>query len=172
MSYGDYILQNFKADLFLDSKNTRQSHGRFKLHNLRVAEKAFSDLSFIWAGDFKKYRLHIDFVYNSIHGELKFDGRCHQDSCKLKANSASFDLKKHERWDLIDPVNLLLSYGEIKPFKACWAHKKSNVCMQGSWNDQAGWKLEGVENHTPLREIFDMLNEFFKEEHLGWEKTS
>ena len=172
MSYGDYSLQNLEADLVLDSKNTHQSNGRFRLRNLRVADEAFSDLSFIWAGDFKQHRVNVDFMSNSTHGEVEFVGGCHQDNCEFKVDIASFDIEKHGRWHLLDPVTLMLSYAEIKPFKACWAHKKSNVCVQGSWNDEAGWKSEDKVNDAPLKDMIDLLKDLFKKEHLGWGKVA
>ena len=172
MSYGDYTLQNLEADIFLDSKNTHQSNGRFRLRNLRVADEAFSDLSFIWAGDFKQHRVNVDFMSNSTHGEVEFVGGCHQDNCEFKVDIASFDIEKHGRWHLLDPVTLMLSYAEIKPFKACWAHKKSNVCVQGSWNNEAGWKSEDEVTDAPLKYMIDLFKDLFNKEHLGWEKVA
>ena len=174
MGYGDYSLQNFEADLTVDLDHTHQSHGRFRIRDLRVAEEIFSDLSMNWAGDFEQHHVHAAFTSaaSPVQGELEFAGGCHRDNCEFKIEKASFETGKHDSWSLFDPVNLLLSYEEIKPFDACWAQEQSKMCITGFWSENSGWQLKGDVNDPSLAVMTDLLKEVLNKKHLGWEKKS
>jgi hypothetical protein len=44
--------------------------------------------------------------------------------------------------------------------------------MQGSWNEESGWKVEGNVNDDPLKKMIGLLKEVFNKEHLRWEKDA
>lgn len=174
MGYGDYALHSFKADLTVNLDNTHQSNGRFRVHDLRVADEVFPDASLNWTGDFKQHRVDVEFrsAATPVEGELEFTGGCHRDNCEFKVEKASFVTGKHGAWRLFDPVNVFLSYEEIKPFDACWAQGKSKLCVTGFWNDKSGWQAKGDMSAPSLVVMTDLLKEVLNKKYLGWEKKS
>ena len=172
VSYGYYTVQSLDAHLEYDLKNTQHSNVRVKLHNLLVREEVFPSLSLNWVGDDKNLRVHAGFGSASAKAEVEFVGGRHEDFWKLKVDKASFDPKHYGIWRLRNPVSLLVSHTEVKPFKACWAQEKSSLCLNGSWSETSGWKQEGDGNAPPLRCMIDLLKKLFKKENLGWGKDT
>jgi len=134
-------------------------------------EKAFSDLLFVWEGDFKQHRIHADFMSTSANGELEFVGGCLQDICELKFDKASFSLNQDKIWRLCNPVNLMVTHTELKPFNACWTNNNSNLYMKGLWNEESGWEVGGDVNDDPLKGMIELVIEVFNKDHLGWGKV-
>ena len=172
MSYGDYTVQNIHSDFTFDSNNWEHSTAKIKLVNLRVGDEVLSNFTLNTVGSIRNHHVRIDFVFPSASTDIEFVGNCLGDIWKVDVDKASFSLNQYKIWRLRDPVHLLMSYEEVKPFKACWTHEKSSVCAQGSWNQGSGWKAEGDVNDAPLKVIIDLLSELFKEEHLGWGKMA
>jgi translocation and assembly module TamB len=170
ISYGHYTVKNLDAYFVVDSNTTRRSNARISLLNLLVGGEVFPSLSLNWVGDFKSHRVRAEFVSASASAEFEFIGSFRQDIWELKIDTASFMLKKYGMWRLINPVGLLVSHTEVKPFKACWVKEKSNVCVQAFWNDESGWRAEGDVSAPPLRSVIDLLKELLMKENLGWGK--
>ena len=170
INYGLYIVENLNADLTIDAVNTERSSGLIKLNELAVGNQVFDSISLAWGGDFKSHRARAEIVTASARAEVEFEGSCSADIWKLEVDAASFDMKDHGSWSLLNPLDLLVSHTEVEPFTACWAKNGSSVCLRGYWNGESGWKAEGDVDAPPLKLMVNLLKDLFKEENLGWGK--
>jgi translocation and assembly module TamB len=170
ISYGNYTVQNFHADLVLDLDNTKLSSSKVKLTNIQVNNEVLKSVTLTSVGDFKKHKVCLDIVTPSVNANVKFAGSFYKDAWEAKVKTASFDPAQSNKWRLCNPVHLEVTETELKPFNACWTHKKSSLYMHGSWNEKSGWKVEGDMNDDPLKGMIDMLKEISKKEHLRWGK--
>lgn len=172
MSYGDYTVQNMHSDFTFDLNHMERSTAKIKLVNLRVGDEVLSNVTLNTVGSVKTHQVRVDLVSSSAHMDIEFLGNCLEDIWKVDVDKASFSLNQNKIWGLSDPVHLLVSHKELKPFKACWIHEKQRICAQSSWNEESGWKTEGNVNDSPLNAIIDLLKELFNEEHLRWGKAA
>jgi hypothetical protein len=170
ISYGLYTVKTFNMGTTIDGDSTEHSSGVIKLHELVAGNQVLESLSLNWSGDFKSHGVRAEIVTASAQVNLEFAGSCQQDTWKLAVDTASFATQGYGRWHLLDPVDLLVSHLEVKPFEACWSRNVSNRCVLASWNGGSGWQAEGDVNAPPLKPMVDLLKELFKEENLGWEK--
>lgn len=163
ISYRDFItVQNFDVNLAFSSNDMHNSNARIKMVNLQVNDEVLPSISLDWVGDLKNHRVRADIVSTSACTNVEFEGSCHQDVWEVKVNAASFDPNQYGMWRLRNPVDLVVSNTEIKPFKACWVQEKSSVCAEGFWNNTSGWKAEGDVNAPPLKCMMDLLKKFLK----------
>jgi translocation and assembly module TamB len=168
--YGLYTVENLTTHIRIDEGNTEGSSGRIKLHKLGASSQAFDGLSLNWSGDFESHRARVEIVTASARANIEFAGSFRQDTWRLEVDTASLHTKEYGSWHLLNPVDLLVSHMELKPFEACWTQNGSNRCILASRNSASGWKAEGDVNAPPLKPMVDLLKDFFKEENLGWEK--
>jgi translocation and assembly module TamB len=171
ISYGLYTVENLNVGTTIDAVNTEHSSGVIKLHKLVAGNQVLESLSLNWSGDFKAHRARAEIVTASAQVNIEFAGSCRQDTWKLAVDTASFDTKEYGSWRLLNPVDLLVSHAEVKPFEACWEQNGSNRCILASMNGESGWRVEGDVDAPPLNPMVDLLRELFKEENLGWEKV-
>ena len=172
MRYGEYRLQKVNGIAHVDLGNPSQSEGYFNLHEFRVGKQYFSDISLKWNGDFKKHRASIDAVSPDTTMNLGFDGSCVKDNCEINVDAASFGVQPYDGWQLLNPVQLQVGPGEIKPFRSCWVQKKSDICLNSSWNDADGWKTDGDLAAPALDAMLEILKDIMNKAHLGWDKQA
>jgi hypothetical protein len=170
VGYGLYTAEKLNTHLTIDAGNTERSRGQFKLHKLGVSNQVFDRLSLNWSGDFKSHRARVKIVTASARVSIEFAGSCSQDTYNLAVDTASFDAREYGSWRLLNPMDLLVSDMEVKPFKACWVQNGSSFCVRGFRNAESGWKVEGDVNAPPLKHMVNLLKEFTRVENLGWEK--
>jgi hypothetical protein len=168
MRYGEYHLQKVNGTARVDLGNTMQSEGYFELHEFRVGEQSFSDISLKWDGDFQKHRVNVDVISPSTTMNIGFTGSCVKDNCEINVDAASFTLQQYGPWQLLNPVQLRVGPGEIKPFRSCWVQEQSDICLSSSWNDSDGWKTEGDPRAPALDALLEILKDVLNKEHLGW----
>lgn len=168
--YGNYSVRSLNAYFVFDAEDTSRSNARIKLFDLLAGDETFPCLTLKWDGNFKNHNVHAELVSTSATAEIGFRGSFYQDNLKLHIDTASFDLEKCGILHLINPVDLLVSHTEMKPFKACWLKENSSMCVQASWNKSSGWQAEGDLDAAPLKKLIDLLYELLKKENLSWEK--
>jgi hypothetical protein len=169
MRYGDYQLEKAAATIQIDLNHPAASSVQARLHDFRVGDQYFSDISVDGTGDFKKHRASVDVVSPSTTMNIGFAGSCVKDNCEINVDAASFRLQQYGPWQLLNPVQLRAGPGEIKPFRSCWVQDKSDICLSGSWNDSDGWKTEGDVDAPAVSSILAILKDVLNKEHLGWD---
>jgi len=160
MSYYGCSVRNLHTDFIIDSNDTRRSYARVKLVDIRAGDTFFSAVSLNWFGDFKEHSASAEVVSASVHANIDFSGRGHKDMWDVAFNRASFDVKEHGMWRLLNPVYLSLTHTEMKPLEACVVRKNSKACMQSAWNDASGWTTDGDLNGPPMSCIIDLMKGF------------
>jgi hypothetical protein len=169
MRYGEYHLKTVAASAEIDLKDASRSHGRSRLGDFRVSDQYFSDITVDWTGDFKKHRVRTTVVSPSTSMELGFKGSSIKDDFSLTVDTASFDLQQHGRWQLLNPVDVLILPDEIKPFSTCWVQEEANICLEGSWSDVGGWKKSGDVAAPAVVYTLAVLKDLLNKDHLGWD---
>lgn len=169
MRYGDYQLKKAAATIQIDLNNPSVSNTQARLHDFRVGDQYFSDISVDGTGDFKNHRVRTTIVSPSTSMDLGFNGSSVKDDFSLAVDTATFDLKQHGRWQLLNPVNLSVFPDEIKPFSSCWVQEGADICLDASWREAGGWKTNGDVDAPAVSSILAILKDVLNKEHLGWD---
>ena len=160
MSYYGSAVRSLHAYFSIDSNDTQHSNALVKLVDLQAGDIVFPTVSLNWVGDFKDHSVSAEVVSPYVHANIDFSGRSHQDTWDVAFDRASFNLKEHGIWRLLNPVHLRLTHTEMKPLEACVVREKSKACMQSAWNDASGWTMDGDLNGPPMSCIIDLMKEF------------
>ncbi len=170
LKYGDYTFQKLDGFVGIDLNDMTKSQALFQVQNLQVADIYFSKSTLNLEGDFEDHRISLNIISPSTSLTLGFDGSCLKDECKFVVDNASFDLQPYGRWQLFNPVQLLIEPGSVKPFDSCWVQDDDKKCLRSSWSGLTGWKSEGDVDAPVLVSMRNILKEFFNKDHLGWNK--
>ena len=170
LRYGEYRLKTVDINATLDMCETSRSKGQVQLHGLSAGEQYFNDMSLNWNGDFDNNQLDLDVASPTTRMKLDMNGSCAKDVCRLKIGTASFAIDDNGTWQSARPIHLEIEPDSIQSFDSCWIRKDEEKCLNSSWSEEDGWRLEGDEDSTPLKDLIGILKDVFDRKHLGWDQ--
>ena len=151
--YGNYKLGAMTIGFRTDEGNHSNTEGFVKMTHLRIGNYSpIESCDIKWDGNIAHNSASLAFASSPLKGSATWVNTYNRndETMRIHFKSLQLDINGHGKWQLRDSTDMLMSHFEIKPVSGCLERNGKSACINGSWDQEAGWKMSGDLNKSPI----------------------